>query len=110
MKAETRLEVKQVSQWPRTRRLFGPQGGGLRVWLKEAPQHWDFADFNRSPQKLLDWLAAQDDVEEKVRRAAKHGADLNACALEDWDCRLSSPLACLALSTDDVQSNDSALA
>eukprot|EP01048_Picozoa_sp_COSAG05_P010901 COSAG05_NODE_988_length_6284_cov_7.662571_4_plen_224_part_00 len=28
-------------------------GGGLKVWLQEAPLDWDFTDFNRQPSKIL---------------------------------------------------------
>jgi hypothetical protein len=32
-------------------------GGGLKLWLQEAPAHWDFESYNRRPTKLLAWLA-----------------------------------------------------
>jgi tetratricopeptide (TPR) repeat protein len=30
--------------------------GGLRVWRKCAPIEWDFEEFNRRPEKLMEWV------------------------------------------------------
>jgi tetratricopeptide (TPR) repeat protein len=30
--------------------------GGLRVWRKCAPLEWDFEEFNRRPEKLMEWV------------------------------------------------------
>ena len=39
-----------------------PEGGGLRVWEHDAPKDWDFAKFNKEPQRIEDYLQAQGSV------------------------------------------------
>lgn len=35
---------------------LNPENGGLVVWRKRAPMEWDFEEFNRAPEKLVDWV------------------------------------------------------
>jgi Flp pilus assembly protein TadD len=34
-----------------------PETGGIVVWPECAPLDWDFSDYNRTPEKLMDWIA-----------------------------------------------------
>jgi tetratricopeptide (TPR) repeat protein len=43
-----------------------PQTGGLVVWRKTAPLHWRFEDYNRHPDKLMDWVRASGAQEQVV--------------------------------------------